>query len=407
MPSFQPFHALRYADDAAPNGLSDFIAPPYDVIDPESRTMLEKRSARNAVRLDYPQSHDGQDAYQGARACLDAWRSDGTLTTDPSPTFTIYRMTATDETGHSHVTTGVLGSLELEEPGTGDILPHEETTSKDKADRLNLIRAAEINTSPIWVLSMASGVADSYTPDGKPDQSAVDDDGVAHEVWVVSDPVRCRAISDAVNRAPVVVADGHHRFETALAYQAESTGPAAPVGRSALLAYVVELAEHELEVRPIHRIVEVPRSLDVRLALAPWFEEVGPLAFDENDDVAVVAALVEAGAIGLVLATGAVILRPRDDAFDASVGLDSERARAVVSAINATSVRFHHSVATVTASTRQRNDADTATQQFGMLLRPATVAQIRLVAEQRTRMPAKTTFFWPKPRSGMLYRPLR
>ena len=413
---FAPFRALRYARA----NLDDLIAPPYDVIDAAARAALLDRHPANAVRIDFPR-RDGTDVppakggptdgYEEAHDLLSVWQTGGTLRLDARPTFSIYRMTAVDAQGRQHITTGVIGALTLEEPGRGSILPHEETTSKDKADRLNLIRATRINTSPIWGLSMARGLASKYQPEGRPDATATDDDGVLHELWILRDAARGAAISEAVATAPVVIADGHHRFETALAYQQEQESvsvadAATPAGADALLCFLVELAPSELEVRPIHRIVTVPSGPvdqdSLIQALDPWFEAGESLRYDPADDVEVIQALLAAGGLAYVGSRGARVLRPRPSAFRAGITLDSERARVALEALTPSTVsdvRYHHSVATVTAAAAGGRD-------FGLLLRPATVQQIGQVAETRSRMPAKTTFFWPKPRSGMVFRPL-
>ena len=402
MPRFTPFRALRYA---RPN-LDDLVAPPYDVIDDAGRQALIERHPANAVRIDFPRRDVAGpvNGYQEAAELLRAWRSGGTIRLDATPTFSIYRMTAIDSHGRMRRTTGVLGALTLEEPGTGTILPHEETTSKDKADRLTLLRATGVNTSPIWGLSMAEGLASTYRPDGPPDASATDGDGVLHELWVLRDPARLTAITEYVATAPVVIADGHHRFETALAYQHETSHP----GADALLCYLVELAADELEVRPIHRIVTTDPDCDALAALEPWFEAGEEVEIDSTDDVATVAMLEENQALACLSGSSVRLLRPRAGVFATDVTLDSQRVRIALDALQPTpihGVRFHHSVATVATAARTRTDGSGSTY-FGLLLRPASVAQIRAVAERRSRMPAKTTFFWPKPRSGMVFRPL-
>lgn len=409
MTVFRPFAALRYTDaeavaaagvDAVPANYDTVVAPPYDVLSSADRQALETLDPRNSVRLDYPHGATDPAAYDGAARLLEAWNASGVLTADSQPTFTVYRMTATDSAGRTRSTTGVIGGLGLEPPGVGDVLPHEETTSKDKADRLSLIRATRINTSPIWGLSMASGlgarcaaIADARSAAAR----AVDGDGVVHESWVVTDPSDIDALATIVSSAPVVIADGHHRFETALAYQAERLAAGdLPGGQDALMALVVELAEEELEVRGIHRIVNLPDGLDAVGWLSRWFDATR----DEPVDATIHSRMVEAGSLALVTPRGTWLLRPREGAFDDAIGLDSQRIAAALAATEGTSVRYHHDVATVVAAAQNETDA------VGVLLRPATVAQIRAVAESRTRMPAKTTFFWPKPRTGMLFRPL-
>ncbi len=127
----------------------------------------------------------------------------------------------TDTAGHA--TTGVIGALGLPDPGhEGDILPHEQTLPKPKSDRLDLLRATRANLSPIWGLSMHHGLTATFDPtDDEPTADAYDDDGVRHQLWVLDDRDAIEAIAAAVAAAPVVIADGHHRYETAKAYQAE------------------------------------------------------------------------------------------------------------------------------------------------------------------------------------------
>ena len=400
MTQFRPFSALRYVADDRPAEYSTVVAPPYDVLSDADRAALEGLDPRNSVRLDFPHGATDPDAYIGARRQLDAWVLSGALSADASETFTIYRMTATDERGQTRSTTGLMGSLGLERPGDGDVLPHEETTSKDKADRLNLIRASRINTSPIWGLSMASGLGarcSAIADAAAPDAVAVDGDGVRHEAWIVTEPADLASLESIVSSAPVVIADGHHRFETALAYQAECAAAGSGAGaHDALMAFVVELAEGELDVRGIHRIVTLPGGLDPVAWASTWFDSTR----DEPVDPTIRDRMAEAGALALVTPRGTWLLRPRPGAFDPSLGLDSQRVAAALAQTPGATVRYHHDIATVVRA------AQTETDTVGLLLRPATVAQIRTVAEARTRMPAKTTFFWPKPRTGMLFRPV-
>jgi uncharacterized protein (DUF1015 family) len=390
VPQLLPFPALRY--QRVPD-LTALVAPPYDVISAEGRLDLENRHPANAVRLDYPRDEGDGDAYGRAATRLAGWLGGGVLQQDSVPTLSIYRMTATDNAGRVTVTTGILGALVLEEPGTGDILPHEQTTTKDKADRLSLIRSTRINTSPIWGLSMAQGVNTTYQPTGDPHHRAVDDEGVLHELWIIQDTAQIDTICAQIASAPIVVADGHHRFETALTYQQER--PADDEGAKAILTYIVELAPDQLVVRGIHRIVN---SLTVGLvdALLPYFDlsPADPAQFTPVH----AHDLPGLGALMVLTADGAWYARPKDGAIPAELTLDSERVRFALEA-HEPSLTYHHDAATLAAAV-----SDGAAG--AILLRPATVDQIRHVAETRTRMPAKTTFFWPKPRSGMVFRPL-
>jgi uncharacterized protein (DUF1015 family) len=390
VPRFDPFTGLRYGPEAS--DLSGVICPPYDVIDEEQRRHLEGEHKANCVRLELPQPTPTLDRYHAAADLLDEWRRPGgPLVVDDGPAFYVYRMGFRDEAERPRQTTGVLGALGLGPPGSG-ILPHERTTPKDKQDRLDLLRATRTNLSPIWGLSMAPGLAALCEPSGPPDARATDAGGVHHRLWRVTAGGVVSAIRDAVGSAPVVVADGHHRFEVALAYQAERDG-AGP--HDAVLALVVELAEEQLAVAPIHRLID--GLADPLGALEPAFEvtATGP------PDATIGDRMATAGALALVTTAGCWLLRPRPTLESAAgMDLDSSRLDAALAGLPGVAVRYQHGWDhVVSAVTAGRAGA-------GVLLRPATVAQIAAVARRRERMPPKTTFFTPKPATGMVLRAL-
>jgi uncharacterized protein (DUF1015 family) len=387
---FEPFRGLRYhPSDSRGANVSRFLAPPYDVLSDRQRSDLRDLDSANSVRLDYPDGKSNPDAYGDARAQLDHWIEQGIVTLDPVSTFTIYRMT---DPNSGHTTTGVFGALGLEHPGVGDVLPHEETTAKDKADRLSLIRATEVNTSPIWVLSVASGLGEVCTAIAAADPPASfgeDEAGVLHESWVVTDAQAIARIRELVESAPVVVADGHHRLETALAYESER--PQA----DAILALVVELSPEQLEVRPIHRLITAPSTSQLTNALARFF------TFQPAN---LTTTASESGPVLIVVDRNReemrFVLEPKAAAFAPEINLDSQRIRNALADVTEATMSFHHDVVTVHEAVKS------GSAQAGILLRPATVAQIRAVADSRTRMPPKTTFFYPKPRTGVVFRPV-
>jgi len=392
---FEPFPALRY--DLGRTDLARVLAPPYDVIDAAQRAELAGRDPHNAVRIDLPDEAEGDQRYETARRLLAEWTADGTLVTDASPTFTAYRMTALDDAGAERRTTGVIGALELSPPGT-DILPHEQTTKKAKSDRLDLLRACRANLSAIWGLSLAKGLTDLLPTAGPPLADVLDDDGVRHTVWRVDDPDTCAAIAAAVAGHPVVVADGHHRYETSLTYQQERTAAdGSPGAAGATLAYLVELVEDELTVLAIHRLLAgLPDGFDLAGALEPWFEPLGAPPAGEP----VTRAMLDAGALTLVLPDGEVLLRPRPDALADARDLDSSRLDVALASLPEHDLSFQHGVDNV------RGAVASGAAQAGVLLRPATVAQIEATAHGGERMPPKTTFFHPKPRTGLVFRSL-
>ncbi|WCO69125.1 DUF1015 domain-containing protein [Iamia majanohamensis] len=400
MPPFSPFPGIRYAERFDPALVT---APPYDVVDADDRAALVARSDRNAVLFDLPDEADGADRYTAAAATFDAWRADGTLVTDDRPTFTVYRMTYTDDRGRPARTLGVIGALELSGPDEGRILPHEHTTPKARTDRLDLLRATCANLSAIWVLSPAEGLTALLEPDGPARDEWTDDDGVGHATWVVDDPARVAAIAEAVGSRPAVVADGHHRYETALLHRDErraAAGPGAELGSDQLMALVVELTADELTVRPIHRLVEGLDAEALGDALAPWFTTVGaPVPASAVADGEVLALMDEVGALALVGPDGgATLLLPAEDAFVGVEDLDSARAAHALGQLEGVEVRPQHGTDLVQRAVTGGQAA------AGLLLRPATVAQIAENARSEARMPAKTTFFHPKPKTGVVFR---
>jgi uncharacterized protein (DUF1015 family) len=392
---FEPFAGIRY--DLTRSDLGRVIAPPYDVIDEAQRAELVARDPHNAVRIDLPSEADGDRRYDVSHDLLETWQADGTLVADERPSFTIYRMTAVDDAGVERRTTGVIGALELSPPGT-DILPHEHTTPKAKSDRLDLLRSCRANLSAIWGLSLAKGLSDLLPVDDPPLADVVDEDGVRHTIWRVDDPGACAPIAEAVSDHPIVVADGHHRYETSLLYKGEreaSDGDPGPA--RATMAFVVELVEDELTVHAIHRLLTgLPDDVDLVAALAPWFEDAGPPPPGEP----VTAAMAAAGCLTLVLPGREVLLRPRPEALADARDLDSSRLDVGLAALPAHQLSYQHGVDNVRAAVA------TGAAQAGVLLRPATVAQIEATAHGGERMPPKTTFFHPKPKTGLVFRGL-
>jgi uncharacterized protein (DUF1015 family) len=399
VPRLSPFAGVRYS---APGGrLDDLVAPPYDVINPAQAAALAGRSEHNAVLLELPQDEPDRDRYAVAAARWSEWRRSGVLADDPEPALYVYRMGFHDPDGRPRQTTGVIGALELSEPAEGRILPHEHTTPKDKADRLSILRACRANLSPIWALSPAAGLGALCEPAGPPDARATDEDGVHHRLWRVTAPGVVDAIGEVVASAPVIVADGHHRFETALAYRDEhrAAGGAAGAPSESVMAYVVELSDEQLLVQPIHRLLSsLPAGFDLPAALAPHFE-VQEMNGQPGGGPAMIAAMARAGALGLVVPSGSYLLRPTP-ATEAAAGadLDSSRLAVALADLPEHVLTFQHGADTVTDLVRAGR-ADAA-----VLLRPATVDQIAATGRGGARMPPKTTFFAPKLRTGMVFR---
>jgi uncharacterized protein (DUF1015 family) len=398
MPRFEPFRGVRYAPDLAP--VAEVIAPPYDVITPTERADLASRHQANSVLVELPEADPpgGRDRYEVAADLFAGWLASGILQVDDQASLYPYRMT--DTAGRT--TTGVVGALGLAEPGQeSDVLPHEQTLPKPKSDRLDLLRATRANLSPIWGLSMAAGVTATFDPtDDDPVADAYDDDGVRHQLWVLSDPDAVVAVGEALGGSAVVLADGHHRFETARAYQAEcrAANGGQPGPYDLVMALVVELAEDQLHVGAIHRTVSgLPADFDIVGALSEWFDVVRAGAADART----LGALEDSRSLALVTGGHAYLLLPRHGLYEeADDDLDSSFVALVLDRLPPHEVTHRHSV------DEAMEALETGDGQAALLLRPVTVKQIDEWANERRRMPPKTTYFSPKPRTGMVFRSL-
>lgn len=398
MPRFEPFRGLRYSPDRAPIG--QVIAPPYDVISSVERVHFASRHPANAVLVELPEPDllGGRDRYRVAADLFMRWQGDGTLRPDPSPCLYPYRMTDTQ----GRRTTGVIGALGLPEPESeSDILPHELTLPKAKSDRLDLLRATRANLSPIWGLSMHHGLTATFDPtDDQPAADAYDDDGVRHQLWVLDDRDAIEAIAAGVAAAPVVIADGHHRYETARAYRAErrEQSAGAPGPYDLILSLIVELSEHQLTVGAIHRTISgLPPGFDLTEACARWFDVVRAGAADERT----LGALAEAHSLSLVTGGSAYLLLPLESTYaEAGNDLDSSLIAVLLSQLPPHEAVHRHSVREALTA------LGSGEAQAAFLLRPVTVAQIEAWAAARQQMPPKTTYFSPKPRTGMVFRSL-
>lgn len=393
MPRFEPFPGVRYDTDAV--DLAAVTAPPYDVLDRRARDDLAAGHPHQVVHLDLPMPDGDKSRYEAACSLLARWRAEGVLAVD-QPAFYVYRMVFTDEAGDERETLGVVGALELSRPGEGGILPHEHTTKKAKSDRLAILQSCRANLSAVWGLSPAEGLADLCRRSEEPVGDWVDEEGIRHQFWLVDDPGTVSAIAEAVAAEPVVIADGHHRYETSLAYRderREAEGDGGPA--DLVMAYLVELVDTQLDVRPIHRLIDgLPDGLDLVEALAGSFE-VGPLE-ELTDDIG--ARQREEGALALVTGDGVRLLRPRPEAMAGVQDLDSCRLDRALEALPDHELTFQHGVENV------REAVSSGQAQAGVLLRPATVAQIVDIAHGGERMPPKTTFFYPKLRTGLVLR---
>ncbi|MGH9268408.1 MAG: DUF1015 family protein, partial [Acidimicrobiales bacterium] len=321
----------------------------------------------------------------------------GIVAADPEPAFYIYRMGFRDTGGRPRQTSGVIGALELAPIGAGDILPHERTMAKALGDRLELLRACQVNLSPIWGITLATGLGPLCDASGSPAARCTDEQGVHHRLWPVTGAGAIEAIAAAVASAPVVIADGHHRFETALAYRDERRAAAGdqPGPYDLVMAYLVEAIDDEVAVGPTHRLVSGLDGPGLPTLLGPQFELE---ALDPGAGESLPDRMAAAGALALVTRTGRWLLYPRSDE---SEGVDAEHFDRARASLPPHQLAYEHDWRRAVAAVGQ-GDADAA-----VLLRPATVAQIAATGRAGGRMPEKTTYFYPKLRTGLVFRSVR
>lgn len=401
MPRFEPFPALRYRDAAS--DLLALSAPPYDVLSADDRAHYAARHPRNIVHIDVPLETDGPGRYDKAATDLASWRSEGTLVIDDRPSFTLYRMTFTDDAGRRRSTVGVLGALEVVDEGAGGVLPHERTTPKAKTDRLDLTRSTHANLSPVWGLSLCSGLSELLREQGEPVGSFTDEHGVEHRVERVSEPDRVAAIAAAVGSQPVVIADGHHRYAISRTYRDETRAANADVAPAAetTLTYVAELVAEQLSIAAIHRLF----SHATPDAMADVLRGCYDLVDETRVTNATIAEMDAKGCICLVRPDGTGTLwRERAVDFTGVRALDSARLEHTITKsgtnLDAVGIAYQHGVSEVLEALSSGH------AECAVLIRPVSLAEIRRTADEGLLMPPKSTFFTPKLRTGLVIRPL-
>jgi uncharacterized protein (DUF1015 family) len=254
------------------------LAPPYDVIAPEYKEVLYKRSPFNIVRIDFgkdmPGDNQTNNRYTRARKYLETWTYEEVLIQSKKPSFYVYTMIY-EVNGQKKQLTGFLGLIGLEELGKGGIYPHECTHSTPKQDRLNLLRACDANISPIFSLYKSTGgkvsALFSKIIQSKPYFEATDADGALHRLWKLDKKKDITVIKKELEDKPIFIADGHHRYETALEYQREmSKKRSSGKGKEPfdyVLMFFSNLLDEGLTILPTHRLVkEVPDDIDKMLS---------------------------------------------------------------------------------------------------------------------------------------------
>ena len=264
MAEVRPFQGLHY-DPKVVGSLSDVLCPPFDVISASLQEELHRLNPHNAVRLELGMSasgdNGGSNAYTRAADLFAAWQRDGALIRERSPGYYVLRHRFQDRTGQRLERWGITASVRLEEFDRGVVLPHEETMGAPKEDRLALMEACHANFSPVMAFYRQGAVADAVrsVAQAPPALEATYGDGDDLALWVADDPAFTQVMQDGLRDAPLFIADGHHRYETALLYRdrrRKRTGSwSGDEAYNYVMMTLIDFDDPGLVVLPYHRMV--------------------------------------------------------------------------------------------------------------------------------------------------------
>jgi uncharacterized protein (DUF1015 family) len=416
MAEVKPFAALHYDLSQVPS-LGAVTAPPYDVIDAEQRAELLARSPFNVVELDLPQAPAGRDPYEHAAETLEAWSLQGILSADRKPAIWALTQDYTGPDGQPRTRHGFLARVRVTDYGPGLVRPHERTQPGPKEDRLRLTQATRHNLSPIFVLHPgdAWNLIEPHL-DSPPWGEVTDDDGTVHRVWRLADPALHDSIGAALAESELLIADGHHRYETSRTYAEGIGGDGA---HRYTLACLVSLDDPGLTVFATHRLLNgLDAAARERLAagVRDQFEldEVGEEELDP-------AGAEGIGVFGYfdVRSGRPLRLRLKDPAeLDRAFAERPEAYRRLDAAIleelllkrtlgmSDADIAAKRGLAYATGAAEALRLLEAGDYEAAFFLRPTPVEQVREVAAKGETMPPKSTYFFPKLLTGIAFNPL-
>lgn len=404
-----PFRGILYDRSKVEAGAA--VAPPYDIVSPELRKKLYEKSEYNIIKIDFGEELDGDDdvrnKYSRAAEYLDLWLKNGVLIRSPKPCFYAYEMDYTTRDGSRRLQ-GFFGLVKLTALGKG-VFPHEATHSKPKKDRLSLMNACEANTSPIFSIynspeKKASAIIEKAAK-AKPYIEAKDLCGDLHRLWVIDDAEEIKIITDDLSDKDIIIADGHHRYETALEYQRllKEKSPEAKASDHVLM-FLANTAAGGLTILPTHRIVRYQHESTIAM-LSKYFNITTiPL----NDDI-MEAIKGRPHTFGLYLKedNSQYILSYKGEgvkeAHPALKGLDVTILHDLVfkEILQISEVLYEMEVSV--AEERVRGGSFDAV----FFLNPTRVEDVEAVAFSLMRMPPKSTYFYPKVMTGFVINSLK
>ncbi len=419
MADIQPLPALHY-NLGSVGSLSSVVAPPYDVIDDDERAELVRRSPFNVVEIDLPVSYgDGSDPYLHAAETLEQWALSGVLTQDRKPTLWALSQQYEGPDGATRTRNGILARVGVDDYGAGRIRPHERTQPGPKQDRLDLTRATRYNLSPIFSLTTRDAwphVAGSTKTD--PWAEVTDDDGTVHRIWPIEDPAVHDAVTAELADAELLIADGHHRYETARAYRDEVPGEGP---QNYTLMALTGLDDPGLTVFPTHRLLsglsgdaDLRDHLERGIREAFEVEETDRAGLDPDGREGIGCFGYADSTTGrhfrLALKDPAVLDRLMEGRSEAYRHLDAAILEKVVfqevlgmSEGDVEAKRGLGYAKSIPASLKMLEEGS---YQAAFILRATPVGQVREVAAAGETMPPKSTYFFPKLLSGMVFNPL-
>ena len=436
MAEIRPFRALRYSPEAG--DLAELVCPPYDIISESQRLAYLQRNPYNIIRLELPR--DGENPYARAGETLRTWMEKGILRQDDKAAFYVYEIVFDLEgmsdisglSGGRHSVAGLIAQVHLEEFSKGIVLPHEETLSKAKTDRFNLMKATGCNFSDIYALYMDDG-GEMETGDvltlvmrNPPLAQLTDEAGRIHRLWAITDSALVESIRQRFTDTKLYIADGHHRYETALNYRNYLREQGTPKGTDAdyVMMMLVEMSHPGLVVFPTHRLLRGLQNFDPIALIESCradFEVTTDMPADSLDEMLENAYKAGQKAFGfytgghtftlLTLRDTAVMdallpeLSPVSRQLDVNVlhslilerllGIDKENMKNQVNL-------------TYTRSLREALDGvDAGVYQACFILNPTRVEEIRDVAAAGEKMPQKSTYFYPKLITGLTMNKLK
>ena len=417
MARIEPLRALRY-DLATVGSLDAVAAPPYDVIDDALRAELAARSPFNVVEIDLPQANGG-DPYLHAQTTMEAWRQQGVLVREREPALWALTQEFTGPDGNGYTRKGFFARVRVEEYGAGRIRPHERTHPGPKGDRLNLTRATRANLSPIFSLfsdpsGSAWGALEPATS-SEPFDTTTDLDGTRNSLWRVEAPEAIAAVQDGLASAELLIADGHHRYETARVYAEEVGGEGE---HSWVLMFLCALQDPGLTVFPTHRLLTNLKNPATQERLAATLRE--SFEIEELDD----PQRLEPGPDEPGVCLGYMDahfrkpfrLRLRDQSIaDAALAGRSEPYRRLDTAVLEALVlrgalgMSDHDIDEKHGLDYSKDFADALDAvesgrcDAAFFMRATPVEQVQEVAESGESMPPKSTYFFPKIPTGLVF----